>query len=164
MFPVPSSDSHRALALPLSTYFKFNNVPVWSMVPLKVMWLPSGSPPARTTFEPLTVTWRVPSDKQCELTLEVPTRDPPGAERITTVIVNGEKLGCRDWKVPDHVPVTSRPGCCEKLPVDMTLLGWSDALTPYTDSVPTSDISRKRSEERKRNRKATLVIVILRLQ
>jgi hypothetical protein len=157
MVPVPSSDSHRAPP-PLRTYFISITVPVLSIVPSNVMWLFSSSPPAITTFEPLPVTTSVPFPKQSELTLDSPTRLPFGSAWITTVIVKGEKLGCRDWNVPDHVPVTSRKGRCAEPPADTTVPGWSDELVPCRNSVPANEMTTKRSEQR--NRRAALVIVI----
>src|SRR6478672_3729291 len=158
MVPAPSSDSQRAPELPLSTYFIFITVPVLSIVPSNVMWLFSSSPPAITIFEPLPVTTKVPSLKQSELTLESPTRRPFRSAWITTVIVKGEKLGCRDWNVPDHVPVTSRNGRCAEAPAETMLPGWSGELIPCRNSVPASEMTTKRSEQR--NRRAVLVIVI----
>lgn len=157
MVPVPSSDSHRAPP-PLSTYFISINVPVLSIVPSKVTWLFSSSPPAITTSEPLPVMTSVPSPKQSVLTLASPVRRPSGSAWITTVIVKGEKLGCRDWNVPDHVPVTSRKDRCAELPADTTMPGWFDELVPCRNSVPANEMTTKRSEQR--NRRAALVIVI----
>src|SRR5450755_4747516 len=154
MVPLPSSDSQRALALPLRMYFKFSSVPVLSMVPLNVMWFPSLSPPAMTILDPLTVTWKLPSFTQSEPTLDVPTRCPLASVLITIVIVKGEKCGCRDSKVPDQVPVTSTAdGCAETAAPEL-----SGTMAPCMSLGPANEMSNKRSE---RNISFLIVIVIL---
>src|SRR5882724_11191021 len=83
------------------------------MVPLKVTVSPVASLPARTIFEPLTVTWRRWLSRQSDTRLASPTRCPRESESILTVIVNGEISACLDTKVPDHVPLMSVVVCCD---------------------------------------------------
>lgn len=81
-----------------------------STVPRTVMLSPSGSLPAKTTFEPVTVTSRRAPLRQSELRLELPMRCPCESALMTTVIVKAATSECFEKNVPDHVPLTSA-GC-----------------------------------------------------
>ncbi len=95
------------------------SVPVVSMVPLKVTLSSLASLPARTIFEPPTVTLRRWLSRQSDTRLESPTRRPRESEFILIVIVNGEISALFDMKVPDHVPFMSGVVCCDHVKVRM---------------------------------------------